>query len=64
MSMSTWILIWVITVSGFDGYQGNAPVSVATGSVVFHSQKSCEDAVAKLSALKKKAYCFEDVPAK
>lgn len=56
--MVTWILVWVVSASGFDGYQGNSPVAVATGSAVFHSKTSCEVAAKQF----KTGFCLEDRP--
>lgn len=53
--MTVWILIWIV--AGFEGYQGNSPV--ATGSVVFHSQESCEKAAAHFKH-GNIAFCTED----
>jgi len=50
--MTTWILIFVITGMGKDGWDGG----VATGTAVFHSQAACLQASAKF----RKSYCFED----
>lgn len=57
--MSTWILIWVVSLSGEAGYPTNTPVAIATGSAVFHSQKACEAAATELQK-RNRATCFED----
>ncbi len=49
-----WILIYIV--HSVDGYQGNSPI--ATGSVTFHSQASCENAAKQF----KTAFCLEDTP--
>lgn len=50
--MSLWVLVWIVV--GYHPYEQNVPI--ATGSAVFHSQKSCLEAAKKF----KTAYCFED----
>lgn len=56
--MTTWILIYVVYASGIGTSAANESVSVSAGSVVFHSQISCEAATAHFH----KAFCLEDNP--
>lgn len=56
--MTTWILIYVISASGIGTSAANESVAVSAGSVVFHSQASCEAAVKHFH----KAFCLEDKP--
>lgn len=54
--MTTWILIYVISLSGIGTRAENESVAVSAGSVVFHSQESC------LAATKhfRQSFCLED----
>lgn len=54
--MTTWILIYVISASGIGTSAASESVAVSAGSVVFHSEASCQAAISHF----RKAFCLED----